>query len=328
MPSPFRLGASPPAQIRMEIRRFSGPRAAPFLTQLALAWLVILGSIAVAAHLQTWWVTALTVLIVSSRQNVLGLLVHEQAHKLGIQGRKGDILTNFLAGYPLVLISVEKYANVHLAHHKYYFTDKDPDHLRKSGDEWATPKSRRDFFKLLVKDVLGMNTLSLARGKGRAAVSQEFMRAKPTPKAVKAAYFLTLASVLTYFDLWPLFLLYWVLPILTVSQLIVRWGALTEHIYNTPNARVEENTPLVIPSMLNRILLPNLNFSFHAYHHWHPNVSFSNLPKVHALYLKYDLIEEKNVFHGYGAFLKFMLRDREGRAETADESKSYRASGF
>ncbi|TLY19877.1 MAG: hypothetical protein E6K67_03730, partial [Nitrospirae bacterium] len=38
----------------------------------------------------------------------------------------------------------------------------------------------------------------------------------------------------------------------------------------------------------------NLNFSYHPYHHWYPYVSFSNLPKVHSLYLKYGLVDEES----------------------------------
>ena len=38
-----------------------------------------------------------------------------------------------------------------------------------------------------------------------------------------------------------------VLPLLTVLQLIFRWGALVEHEYNQPGSRVVDTTPLVVP---------------------------------------------------------------------------------
>jgi len=249
--------------------------------------------------------TVLAILIVASRQNVLGLLVHDQAHKLGLRGEMGDKFTNLFAAYPILVLTVENYAKVHLAHHKYYFTDKDPDHLRKSGNEWQVPKSKIELFRLFARDLSGLSTYKLIRGKTTSLNSEEFGRT--TPKLMRPIFFLTIISVLTFFHLWPIFLLYWLLPGLTIFQLIVRWGALTEHIYNTPGMKVEENSPLIIPTWINRLLLPNLNFSYHPYHHWHPYVSFSNLPKVHSLYLKCGLVDEERLFRGYRAFLKFIL---------------------
>ena len=56
---------------------------------------------------------------------------------------------------------------MHLAHHRDYFSDKDPDFLRKSGEEWSVPKSRGELFRLFATDVLGINTVKLIRGKRR-----------------------------------------------------------------------------------------------------------------------------------------------------------------
>lgn len=70
---------------------------------------------------------------------VLGLLVHDQSHCLGFPARPGDQITNLIAAYPLFAITVEGYAQVHLSYHKYFFTDKCPDFLRKSGPKWASP---------------------------------------------------------------------------------------------------------------------------------------------------------------------------------------------
>jgi fatty acid desaturase len=44
-----------------------------------------------------------------------------------------------------------------------------------------------------------------------------------------------------------------------------------------------------------------------VYHHMHPGVSFSNLPKVHAIYKSEGLVDESAIFHGQGAFLKHLV---------------------
>jgi fatty acid desaturase len=307
LPKAF-LGTQVPAHVLTQIRALYGPKTLPFLGQLVMAWGVMITAILAAQMIHSWWANLLAVLIVASRQNILGLLVHDQAHKLGIRGRKGDIITNLFAGYPLLILSVENYAKVHLTHHRYYFAHNDPDHLRKAGPEWQVPKSKKELFGLFLRDLCGLSTIRLIRGKNVKLDSKEFQRANPTPKFIRPLFMLTLVSALTYWKLWPLFLFYWLLPLLTVFQVIVRWGALTEHIYNTGGAKVEENSPLILPSWLDRIVLPNLNFSYHAYHHWYPNVSFSKLPEVHRIYRDSGLLDETKAFHGYFSFLKFICK--------------------
>jgi fatty acid desaturase len=154
---------------------------------------------------------------------------------------------------------------------------------------------------------VGINTLKLIRGKTRAAEDPAFARRNRVPRWVRPVYFVVLAAVLTLTHAWPLFLLYWILPILTVSQLIVRWGAICEHKYNLPGAKVTESTPLIVLSWWERLLLPNLNFAMHPYHHFFPGVSFSNLPAIHAIYVREGLTDPKNVFRGYGAYLRFIV---------------------
>ena len=57
-----------------------------------------------------------------------------------------------------------------------------------------------------------------------------------------------------------------------------------------------------------RLLLPNLNFAMHPYHHFFPGVSFSRLPKVHAIFEREGLIDERHVFRGYAAYLRYITR--------------------
>ena len=94
------------------------------------------------------------------------------------------------------------------------------------------------------------------------------------------------------------------LPLLTVFQIIIRWGALCEHKYNLPDAALEESTPVIKLSWWEKLLLPNLNFHLHLYHHYYSNVSWSNLPKLHEVFCEEGLVNEANIFNGYGAFFR------------------------
>ena len=304
------------ASARSEIAALNGARPGAFTYQLVLAWVVIVGIIACAVYLDSMWATIVAILVVATRHNVLGLLVHDQAHFLGYRGRHGDLVVDLFAAYPLLVLSVEGYSQVHLAHHRDYFGDTDPDFARKRGEEWSFPKTPLGTAKLFLADLSGINTLRLIRGKRPASGNPTFPRRYPVPKWVRPLYFVLLAVALTVTGAWGLFLLYWMLPIVTVSQLIVRWGAICEHKYNLETPSVAESTPLIVLSRWERLLLPNLNFAMHPYHHYFPGVSFSLLPKVHEIYCREGLVNHENVFRGYRAYLHYVTgRRKDTRAE-------------
>ena len=65
---------------------------------------MIVVAIAAAVHIGTAWAAAIAIFLVTTRHNLLGLLVHEQAHLLGLRGRFGDLIVNCLAAYPLLVL--------------------------------------------------------------------------------------------------------------------------------------------------------------------------------------------------------------------------------
>ena len=296
------------AVARAKIAGLNGSCPKAFTFQLAWTWAVIIGAIVWAEHVNAPWATVIAIFLVATRQNLLGLLVHEQAHLLGYRGRFGDHVVNCFAAYPLLVLTVEGYAQVHLAHHRDYFNASDPDFQRKSGDEWSIPIRPIDLAKLFLMDLLGINTLKLIRGKQPVAENMAFARRHRVPRWLRPAYFVSVAALLTLSGTWMLFLVYWLLPIVTITQVMVRWGALCEHKYNLLGASVVDSTPLIILSWWERLLLPNLNFAMHPYHHFFPGVSFSRLPTLHAIFEQEGLVEPQQVFHGYLAYLRYITR--------------------
>lgn len=291
-------------QARNEIRALSGAKPLPFVLQVAGAWAVIIVTIALAIHIDKLWITLLALPIIATRFNILALLVHEQVHQLGLRGRYGDIVANILTAYPIG-ITVEDYARVHLSHHKYYFTENDPDFSRKSGQDWTFPMPALHLTKLLLSDLCGLSFLKLLKGK-QLENKQIYNRLHPSPKWLRPAFYIGLAALLTYFALWPIFLIYWLLPLLTIFPLIVRFGAVCEHVYGKYKAGIIESSPLIMPRWWEKLLLPNLNFTLHAYHHFFPGISWSHLPKVHKIFERENLVNEEAKFYGYWMYLKYL----------------------
>lgn len=296
------------AEARAEIQQLCERRPWQILRTASSAWLVIAAAIALGCLHPHPAVIVFAVCVVATRQNVLALLVHEQAHCTGFRASPGDLLINLLAAFPLLLATVEDYARVHLAHHAHFFTSRDPDFIRKSGGEWDVPMTPRRFALLVLTDLLGMNVLKLVRGKRLSADSGVSLR-RASPRLTRVLFFAAVVAVLTWLHAWPAFLLFWVLPLTTVLQVLVRWGALCEHYYNRPFAPVEECTPIILPRWWENLMMPNLNFTLHLYHHYYPGIPFCNLPAVHRVFEREGLVDRRHVFAGHLAYLRFLLFD-------------------
>lgn len=308
LPSPLLGGkASLSQKAKNEINTLRGNKPKQFLIQAALAWGVIFVAIGISTRAHMALPVYLpAVFIIATRQNLLGLLVHEQAHYLGFRSKAGELLANVLTAYPL-LITTEDYAKVHLSHHTFYFTDKDPDYLRKQGSEWTFPLKPSELTKLFLTDLSGINAWKTLQGK---KMKENYIgkRKIATPKWVRMLFYGIMAAVFTLTHTWKLFFCFWFIPLLTIFQIFIRWGALCEHKYNLIHPKIDESTPLIKLRWWERLLFPNLNFTLHIYHHYYPGISFTNLPKVHRIFQREQLVNELNVFRGYGTFLNYVLR--------------------
>jgi len=121
--------------------------------------------------------------------------------------------------------------------------------------------------KLFLTDLLGLNMWQLIKGKNVGVDFPLFKRQRRLPAWVRVIYYTLAAVIFTVTNSWDNFLLYWLLPLLTIFQVIVRWGAICEHQY-IANATVAECSPIIILQWWEKLLFPNLNFTLHPYHHY------------------------------------------------------------
>lgn len=305
-------------QAREEIQALSGAQPKEFLLQAMSAWATIITTIVLSTHFDNIWMTLLAIVIIGTRFNIFGLLVHEQAHSLGFRGKYGDSISNILAAYPLG-ITVEDYANVHLSHHKFFLTQDDPDFSRKMGADWIFPMPLGNLVKLFIKDLMGFSFIQLLKSK-RFEKNNTYQRLHPSPKWLRPVFYLTIAALLTYSNTWDLFLIYWILPLVTILPAVIRIGAICEHIYSVaPNTSIVESTPIIFLRWWEKLIIPDLNFKLHTYHHFYPGVAFCNLPKVHEIFQREHLINEEAIFHGFLAFFKFLQSSQPSSKEICNQ---------
>lgn len=296
-------------QAREEIQALSGAKPKEFLLQAAGAWGVIIAIIILALYTDSIGITLLSIVVIGTRFNIFGLLVHEQAHSLGLRGKYGDSIANILVAYPLG-ITVEDYANVHLSHHKFFLTQNDPDLSRKAGADWAFPMLPGNLVKLFIKDLMGLSFIQLLKSK-RLEKNNTYRRLHPSPRWLKPIFYLAVSVLLTYSHTWDLFLIYWIFPLISILPVVIRIGAICEHIYSsTLGASVIESTPIILLKWWEKLIIPDLNFKLHIYHHFYPGIAFCNLPKVHKIFQREHLVNEKAVFNGFSEFFKFLQTPR------------------
>ncbi|MEW9855679.1 fatty acid desaturase family protein [Novosphingobium sp. M1R2S20] len=293
---------------KAKIKAISGPRPRRYLFTLGTAWLGIALAISLAIISENTLVSLVAIYVVATRQNVLALLIHEQTHYLGFKSRYGDSVVNLLAGYPLLAVTVENYARVHLAHHRYYFTPLDPDFTRKQGPEWTFPMKKSKLFLLLIHDLFGASFLKylLRKNSSPLVSTRSFQRKSPSPVWLRSAFYATGATVIHLTNGWSYFFFYWLVPLATIFPVIVRWSAICEHSYGHEGAAVDETSPVILPTLISRFFLPNLNFSMHVYHHYYPGVSFSALPEVHQIFVEENLVRQDQLFYGHLDYLRYV----------------------
>ena len=301
----------------------NGDDKSGFYSTLVITWITIAATITGAVLLDHWFANIIAIFLIATRQNVLGLLTHEQVHRSGANSKFGDFIANVFCAFP-ILISLQGYRHIHLTHHRKYFTESDPDYLRKQGKEFTFPQKTSEFLLTVFKDLIGLNLIATVRGKN----PNESMGKNPQPvnRALQIGFYLSLIAALSITQTWYYFLLYWFIPIVTVLQVIVRWGAICEHRYNLIDPSMEESTPLIKPHAWEAMLLPNLNFNLHIYHHWFPKVACRNLPKVHEIFVRSGLVNEENIFHGYSDYLMYLLG--RGRHHTEHSGAKSPANGL
>jgi fatty acid desaturase len=250
---------------------------------IAAEWTAIIIAIVLYDRMLHPLLLPLVVIWIGARQHALAILMHEGAHYLLFKNRNLNMVVSelFLA-WPL-FITMRAYRPSHFAHHRHVNTPEDPDLMRKQSSEWQFPQSWRTLAALLVKDVLGLNTRQqLSEAVDLSDDKESRTRRLDAYGLTRALYYIVLLAAVTYFRLWPLFLLLWIIPIFTWLKMILRIRSIAEH-FAVENDHVYTRTRTTLPSLFERIFVAPKNINFHIEHHQYPSVPWFRLPHLHAL---------------------------------------------
>lgn len=267
------------AQLRALSRLAPGRIALAIGTTWAVILLAVLGALA-APH---WGLVPVAVVVIGNRQYALLLLVHEASHYLFSRNRgRNDRIANWACAYPIG-ITVERYREVHLEHHRHVGTEADPDF-----DYYRDPVTPRLLLWTVVSGVLGLKGVLTVLFYFFPRVAERYhpslrgrtsFEASPLGRQL-AGVAVAQALIVGGFALAGRPLLYlgvWLLPLLTLVPLANRLRTLAEHA-SFDGAPV---TRTVTTGLVGRTVLAPFLFFYHHEHHLHPFVPFYRLPELH-----------------------------------------------
>ena len=198
---------------------------------LTADWAIILATI----YLTIWFFNPLTyflaVLVIGARMHGLAILMHDATHYRFLKNRKmNDLITNLVSMYP-IFTSIEVYRQNHLRHHQHLNTEHDPDWVAKLGKRAFTfPKTKREFFLTL------LSYLTLYQGISDAIwFLKRFGKNKPSGSnskkrdLTKPLFYVVLFTLLTVFNGWGYFLLFWIVPYLSTFFMYQYIRSVAEH---------------------------------------------------------------------------------------------------
>lgn len=251
---------------------------------LAHAWTVIFAAMA----LFVWWPNPLTYLvaaaIIGARQLGLSILMHDGAHDLLHTDTAWNMrLSQWLCAYPTFTDTVA-YRHYHLKHHAFAQQEDDPDLVLSA----PFPVTRKSLWRKIFRDLTGRTGFQqrfaqVRNAWGRHPMSfgehlRQFGRDLGGPLAANAALLLGLLLA----GHWYLYPALWLLPLLTVYQLVLRIRNIAEHAMVPDDNDPFRNARTTLASPLERAFLAPYYVNYHVEHHLLMWVPCYNLPKFHA----------------------------------------------
>ena len=279
---------------------------------LAHCW----GVIALALALFSLWPNpatfVLAVVLIGSRQLGLAILMHEAAHNALFASRRlNDFAGEWLCGRP-ILADLPAYRRYHLKHHRHTQTDEDPDLSLSS----TYPTTRASLVRKALRDLTGRTALRLMTI--RAAYWLRMagdVEDDPAELDLTIGYFVAqlnrglLANALLFALLWAVgawwwWLAFWLMPLMTWFQLVLRIRNIAEHGGVERTDDPFRNVRSTRANWLERLLLAPYWVNWHTEHHLVMHIPCRNLPALHRRLAAKGLGPRMTVAPGYLSVLR------------------------
>jgi fatty acid desaturase len=309
-----------------ELRTLARQSVADTLVAVTVLWLEVVALLVVANLLPRWsmaWSVPLgivVVLLLGTRMNAFGVIVHEGSHGLLARSRKlNDRLCNWGAGF-WTINSVEEYRPTHRLHHRYLGSERDPDRRF-----YLVPARRGALTGLLIQDLLGVTAFRRATTR-IAGTSQEsgapaslltrphILVGKAVTQAVVLGQFLAFQGIARGLLFYVVF---WLVPIVCLYPMILRLKTITEHFdagLRDPSAIQWTARTSVAGRLQNHII--GARMEYHFEHHVVPTIPYKGLRELHRHLERSELFARHREVLSQG-YILFLARAVTGKAGDA-----------
>lgn len=284
---------------------------------IAFQWTVIVVAWWAAVASGHWAVYVLAALVIASRQQALGVMVHDATHYLLFTNhRVNDIVSDLFLGFPIG-ISTTLYRAHHLNHHRYTNTPRDPDWVSQQEDrDWQWPKTRWGCVSLLMRSLLGLNMAQAAKVYVSLSPNAKLFTPITPAYPLRARVLCVVGGIVAWTVVivtrswWPVFFL-WVLPSATLLNVFGRVRFTAEHI-GVENEHELNFSRTVIPNWLERVFIAPCGINYHVEHHMFPSVPGWRLKELHDVLMRDESYNQRaHITHSYfgrlqGVFAELM----------------------
>jgi fatty acid desaturase len=279
-----------------EIRNLSQIDSMKFTMAAALEVSLIVAAVGIC---QVWWnplTYVLAVIVIGSRINGLGALMHDAAHYRGYANRKLNDFVGELLALP-TSASMAGYRNSHFAHHRELNSENDPDWQRNLGlKEYEFPASPGS---VLVHTVQYLSGLKIATAVGGFHKNKETRDIAAAVTRARLFFFAALLVSSIALGFWKLLLLYWIVPLMTVFLAIRYIRSVAEH-YAVEHENVLNESRTVMAPFWELWLIAPWGLNYHLEHHLFPGVPCFRLGELHRLLMtKHPYPQIAHVTQGY-----------------------------
>ncbi len=241
------------------------------------------------------WASIPAVLLMGRAHAQYASLMHEAAHRLLFRNKRAnDFVGRWLIGYP-AFTNTDAYRRVHMAHHREEFGPDEPDIPLYAN----YPISAASFRRKLWRDASGRTGLRLLRVQLAGIKSPAAVVRRTLWKILAVQALLIAVAVISGY--WWAYLLFWLLPYLTVWRVINRLRSIAEHggLMASDDRRVATHSVAQHP--IAQFFLVPYNIGFHLAHHVDAGVPFRNLPRYHRLLVDSGYVNDGYEYPNYPA---------------------------
>jgi len=291
---------------------------------LAFEYAGLLGSLAGCVVLYRAWaaggistpgfaaLAALGVFAVAVFQHRLSGLGHEGSHYALFRNRlANELASDLLCMFPLMAMT-QRFRTTHLAHHQFLNDpDRDPDvaRLHFDGDRYPFPMPQPRFWYRYV--VLSAWLPVLVRylfGQAKNANATTGLKEPKAPyrfrvgRCLRGTYWLPMLAMVHITGSWPIFFLFWVLPLLTVYPFLMQLREIAHHSNAPAEGEFAHSRNFHCNPLFNFCVFP-YGQDYHLTHHVFGLMPHYNLAKAHEILRRYPPYREQAV-SCYGYFFR------------------------